>query len=311
MGKLIPEAAEPDYPLSFHFARTLHTLLRGHRGQYYLYHLLGRAGLLERAGRFGFFDGEIYIPLKVPETIFVNDFSLFLGLCEVQLAFQLNTLFPHFTLINCGAYFGQISMRLAKLCPGLDRIVLVDPSSENCEYASANLSLTGKPFDRVHAAVSDHSGMARLVYPHGTDVPDSAYIERSESGDIQVKYIDDIRDDLSIDPAGQNFALKLDVEGEEIAAIHGGADLLRKAAAVCLFVELHSGALARKGRDARDLLGAVGGCRPVRWYSADQPELELDPMAPIFEQLGQQSICDVIGLAGPPTGSGPAWRGSM
>jgi len=62
-------------------------------------------------------------------------------------------------------------------------------------------------------------------------------------------------------------------------------------------MELHPGVLKRTGQTAEALLQSVSKIRPTDWYLADQPELKLDPARPIFPQIGQERICDVIGVA--------------
>jgi FkbM family methyltransferase len=297
LQQLIPSDSDPDYPFSFRVARTLHTLLSGLRGEYFFYSLLGKFNSLDRAGRFEYFGGKVYIPLRVPEALYVNDFSLFQGLREVNFAHQLNSMFDEFVLLDCGGYFAQVSMRIAKLCPGLENTVIFDPNSENCVYARANLELTGKPFKVINAAVSDFSGNATLIFPEGPNVPDSAYIEKCEDGDIGVLRLDDLLASHSMDLSGKNVAIKLDVEGQEKAAVKGAERVIREARAVCFFMELHPGVLKRTGQTAESLLQSVSEIRHTDWYVADQPDLKLMPGAPVFEQIGEERIVDIIGVA--------------
>jgi FkbM family methyltransferase len=297
LRKLIPDDRDPDYPFIFRVARTLYTLLSGYRGEFFLYSLLGKFNKLDQAGRFEYFDGVVYIPLKVPETLYINDFSLFQGLREVNFAHQLNAMFDEFVLLDCGGYFAQVSMRIAKLCPGLSNVVLFDPNSENCEYSQANLQLMGKPYSVINAAVSDFSGKATLVFPEGPNSPDSAFIEKCDDADISVLRLDDLLTTHNLDLAGKNLAIKLDVEGQEMAAVMGAERVIREAGGVCFFMELHPGVLKRTGQTAESLLQSVSEIRSTQWYLADQPDLKLTLNTPIFEQIGEERICDVIGVA--------------
>jgi FkbM family methyltransferase len=259
--------------------------------------LLGKYGRLNFAGRFSYFDSVIYVPLKVPETLFVSDFSLYQGLREVYFANLINAKFREFELIDCGAYFGQVSMRVVKLCPGVSRVVAFDPSTDNCEYTRANLQLTGKPFTVINGAVSNYTGRATLMFPHGSNVPDSAYIEKSDAGNVQVYRIDDLLTTHNIDLAGKNLAIKLDVEGEEKSAVLGARRVIREAAGVCFFIELHPGVLKRNNQTAEELLQLVSEIRSTEWYVADQPNIKLSLDISIFDQIGEERICDVIGVA--------------
>lgn len=297
MRKVIPGDSDPDYPFLFRMARTLYTLLSGFRGEFYLYSLLGKFNRLDQAGRFEYFGDIVYIPLRVPETLYVDDFSLFQGLREINFANQLNSMFDEFVLLDCGGYFAQVSMRVAKLCPGLRNVVLFDPNLENCVYSRANLQLTGKPYSVINAAVSDFSGNATLIFPEGPNVPDSAFIEKCDDGDINVLRLDDLIATHGLDLSGKNVAIKLDVEGQEKAVVKGAERVIREARGVCFFMELHPGVLKRTGQTAESLLQAVSEIRHTEWYVADQPDLKLTLSTPIFEQIGEDRICDVIGVA--------------
>ena len=297
LRQLIPGDRDPDFPFLFRVARTFYTLLSGYRGKFFFYSLLGKFNGLDQAGRFEYFGGRVYIPLRVPETLYVNDFSLFQGLREINFAHQLNSMFEEFVLLDCGGYFAQVSMRIEKLCPGLENTVIFDPNAENCVYSRANLELTGKPFKVINAAVSDFSGNARLIFPEGPNVPDSAYIEKCEDGDIGVLRLDDLLASHSIDLSGKNVAIKLDVEGQEKAAVLGAERVIREAGAVCFFMELHPGVLKRTGQTAESLLQSVSEIRHTDWYVADQPDLKLMSGAPVFEQIGEERIIDIVGVA--------------
>ena len=79
--------------------------------------------------------------------------------------------------------------------------------------------------------------------------------------------------------------------------MRGGERLIREAAGICYFMELHPGVLKRNAQSAEALLQAVSDLRPTRWYLADRPEVELSLEEDIFEQIGGESIIDVIGVA--------------
>jgi len=299
LKKIIPGEGDPDYPFLFRVARTLHTFFYGysHSGQYFFYSLLGKLGQLDRAGRFPHFDGHIFVPLRVSETLYVNDYTHFYSLREVNYAHQLNSMFDEFLFLDCGGYFAQISMRMIELCPGLSEVILFEPSEESCVYAEANLRLSSKPYKVINAAVSDFSGKATLEFPEGKGVQDSAYIERNDKGNIQVVRLDDLLATGELAVSGRNIALKIDVEGQERAAVKGAENVIRGAKGVCFFIELHPEVLRRMGQTAESLLQSVSEIRPTEWYMADRPWLKLDITRPVFEQIGYEKVRDVIGVA--------------
>ena len=282
-----------DFPLLFRLARAFSTLLDGHRGQFFLYHLLSRLGQLKGAGRFRFFDSHIYIPLDIPETLFIRDFSLFEGLREVNFANAvLHNLSANATFIDCGAAFGQVSCRIARLCPNVGTIVAVEPNPVSCAFVEKNLALIeGKATHLVNAAVSNFRGKGELCFPRGEHDTHSAYIRQSDSGSIEVTRIDDLAPLVHGD-----VALKLDVEGAELAAIEGAQETIRRADNICFLVEVHPEVLARTGYRAEDMLMAINRIRETTWVLADAPLTRIDPHRPFFDQV-EKRIYDVIGIS--------------
>lgn len=292
-GFVIPGAGDPDVPGYFRLARATAALLEGRRGEYFLYRLLKRMGLLNRAGRFRFFDRVIYIPLYYPDSVHIRDFSMYEGLRETNFA---NVIMRHLgddaTFLDCGAAFGQICSRVPTLCPGLRQVISVEPNITSVQVLRANQALLqGRRTRVIHAAVSDFSGKGSLEFPHGEGDPHSAYIRPDPDGDIDVMRIDD----LGIE-SGTDLALKLDLEGGEFAAIQGGRETIARAPHFCCFVEIHPGVMQRIGARPEDLLRAISAIRDMRWILADAPLQEIDLERPFFEQV-EPAIYDVIGIS--------------
>lgn len=289
----VPEQQAADLPGYFRVARAFAALLRGGRGEFLVYRLLQRAGLLKRLGRFRFFDGYLYIPLDYLDTLYLWDFTMHEGLREVNFA---NVVIRHLrsqaTLVDCGAAFGQVSCRLAHLCPNLARVVAFEPNPASYQVLSENLRLLeGRHAEAIQAAVADFNGRGRLVFPHGEGDPHAAFIRQHEKGDIRV----DRLDRLDIEP-GSDLALKLDVEGGEFAAVAGAAGLLRSAGRCCCFVEIHPEVLRRNGATAEGLLRAIDEIRQMRWTLAHAPLSGIDPARPFYDQV-EPGIYDVIGVS--------------
>ncbi|WP_077730101.1 FkbM family methyltransferase [Methylocaldum sp. 14B] len=282
-----------DFPLYFRIARALNTLLNGRRGEYFFYSILGKLGLLNRIGRFPFFDSHIYIPLTIPETLFIRDFSLFQALREVNFA---NVIYQSFgnssTFIDCGAAFGQISYRMAKLCPNISNIIAIEPNPDSFFVLRKNLDLLkGKNTYLFNTAVSNFRGKGTLCFPHGQSDPHSAYIKEADFGAIDVIRIDDLQHLYTRD-----VAIKLDVEGGELAAIEGAIETISKADNVCFFIEIHPDVLARNNCNAEDLLMTITNIRDTKWFIADAPLTMINPSKPFFEQVNRK-IYDVIGVS--------------
>lgn len=283
-----------DLPLFFRVAQAWSTIFASRRGEYFIYRLFVMLGLHKQLGRFAFFDGKICIPLDIPDTLRVQDFSLYHGLREVNFANTVNEKLGDFVLIDGGAAFGQVSMRLAKLCPRLKQIVAIDPNPDHVEMLEINLATAGVAFQVHNKAISDFQGNAELIFPHGKDNTHSAYIRESATGNIQVTRIDDI-----VDAGNRDVALKLDIEGQELRAIAGAIKTITAARNICLFVELHPDVLKRNNQKAEELLQAINKVRPFKWVLAHKPSVTIDPATPFFEQVDRQIPYDVIGISQP------------
>lgn len=286
-----PSDRSPVLPLSVVLGQSLLILTKG-RGDYFLHTLLRKIGALNGIGKYPFFDGYIYIPLKNFYTLRLRDFTLYQGLREINFANAIYANLEKFTLVDCGAAFGQISMRLAKLCPGLDKIVAIDPNLTHCQLLEKNLSQGNVAFEVLNIGVSDFTGRAEIVFPNGPDDPYSAYIQQKEDGTIEIKKIDDIQA-----PSNQDLALKIDVEGEEIAVIQGARNTIKAANKVCLFVEIHPTVLRRKSQTGEQILLEASKIRGFKWMLAEQPTHVLDENRPFFDQVAETRQYDVIGVS--------------
>lgn len=66
-----------------------------------------------------------------------------------------------------GAEFGQISIRLARLYPGVKQIFAIDANPDHSEILELNLATAGINFQVYNKAISDFHGNAELIFPHG------------------------------------------------------------------------------------------------------------------------------------------------
>lgn len=297
MNYKLPQQAERDFPLYFRFARAWSMLFQGWRGEYFPMKLLKKFGLLNRAGRFPFFDGSILIPLDVPETRHIRNFSLHSGLREINFANVVWRELKDCLLIDCGSGFGQVSMRMLKLCPSISHVIAIDANSRMCKLSEENLKNVTANFNVLNSAVSNFSGNAELFFPDGEHVFGSAYIRENKDGPIRVIRLDDLPEMFQLSVEGRDIAVKLDIEGQELAAIEGAERMIVGANKVCYFVEIHPDVLRRNNQTPEQLLSAISDLRPTKWVLADLPALEIDLSRSFFEHIGGERICDVIGVA--------------
>lgn len=289
----VPDRSSSAFPFYFKLARVAFALLSGFRGEYFLHRVLKNMGALNKAGRFAFFDSYIHIPLDIPDTLYIYNFSLYEGLREINFANVIyRTLGEESTLIDCGAAFGQISCRLAKLCPNITNIISIEPNNDNGDVLRENLGLlNNKTTHLIDSAVSNFTGKGELCFPRGKFDLHAAYLRKAENGGVDVLRIDDLAPLIKGD-----IALKLDIEGGEIAAIEGAVQTISNAINICFFIEIHPEVLERTKHKAEDVLMAVSSIRNTKWILADDPLMEIDPNKPFFDQV-EMRIYDVIGIS--------------
>lgn len=282
-----------EVPWYFRCARASYAMLAGSRGEYFVYRMLKRAGLLDRTGRFPFYGGHINIPLGIPETLFIHDFSLFHGLREINFANAIHrTLGPQSTLVDCGAAFGQVSCRLSRLCPNISDLVVIEPNPEHHDVLKKNLSMLHDQRVRlVKAGVGSITGRGELQFPNGRADSHSAYVKSSTAGNVELTTIDDLLPEFAGD-----LAMKIDVEGGELDVLEGAEKAIKNARNLCLFIEIHPKVLKRTSQTAEQILQKVSSLRPVTWSIADAPLTVIDPDRSFFSQVPER-IYDVIGIS--------------
>ncbi len=131
---------------------------------------------------------------------------------------------PGGTFIDCGANQGVYTLAASMLVGKTGHVVAIDPQPYAVKCIKQNLDLNG--LDNVtiiEAAVSDKKGVATLDFSQ-SEV--SASIINNYGGsrthDVETNRLDDIVESRNLTPA----IIKLDVEGAELMALHGAANLI-------------------------------------------------------------------------------------
>ena len=127
----------------------------------------------------------------------------------------------NFSFYDCGANFGYWSA----FCTGLGcrRVVAVEASESTCRFLAENARANG--FTALHRALHSRSGIVVRIdedQPHAGRHVD---FESDSGGNVETISIDDLVGD---DPGP--LIVKLDVEGQEIAAFAGARRTARKPA---------------------------------------------------------------------------------
>lgn len=282
-------------PLLFHVAKALER--KGIRGSSRMLHSLERLGWLNRPVDYSIGDAvSILVPiarngydrydLDHYETDFLAALAKAIKQCQGE-----------FTLIDCGADIGVISLKLLAICPSITRIIAFEPNSEAFPWLKHNLDRLKIAGEATNAAVSDFTGSGRLAAPDARFTPGMEtnhtqyFLEAAADGPIVVTKIDS----LLLKALG-NLALKLDLEGGELAALKGASRTISGAANVVVAIEAHPAVTARTGIDPAECLRFLASLRPFR-FSVSETGLRLDPSKPVFEQVAPEQVYNIICIA--------------
>jgi FkbM family methyltransferase len=195
--------------------------------------------------------------------------SVYLDLFALQLQrILLPLLRPGDAVIDVGANFGFWSLLAAKRgCT----VTAIEPVPPTAELLRKNVRHNGLE-DQVRVlpiAVSDFAGQLSLTMPNGESGHASAHAYPSaiaEVFDVRTATLDEIGGQ------GSFRLLKVDVEGHELAVLHGAEQLLRENRADYLLVELVEGHLRRAGSSSAEIVEYLLGIgySPIRWVDENE-----------------------------------------
>ena len=195
---------------------------------------------------------------------------------ELELLFR-DSVSVDYTFIDCGANFGYWSVLVSSAPYGSHKAIAIEPSSQNFAKLKNNAEINGNRFEVIKCAIGASKGTARLS---GTKHEAFSIAGDADSGgeDVPVIALDDLLAEGKISANGK-YLIKLDVEGVEIEAIKGGAQLLQ--GDIVLLCEEH-------GNDPN---------HTVSRYILEQTPLKLivyDPRSQRLETVTELSILDRI-----------------
>jgi FkbM family methyltransferase len=164
---------------------------------------------------------------------------------------MLQLIRPGDSVLDLGAHVGTFSLAAAALgC----RVLSVEASPRNAKLLEASVARNGFQNMRVaHAAVAERAGTVRFIPngPHGL-----IYTPAVDLPSVTVRALP--VDQLLAEVGWQRVDLiKMDVEGSEIAAIHGMSRLLARKDAPRIIYECNAYTLRFFERTAKELKGAL------------------------------------------------------
>ena len=197
------------------------------------------------------------------------------------------------TWIDCGADIGILTALVAAGCRELKEIIALEPNPVPFAYLQRNLAHLPFPARAVSSAVADFQGKGTLAFSPHDPSDHSRFLAEDEKGDLEVIRIDD----LGIAP-GEPVALKIDVEGGELAVLRGARQALANASAWVVALEAHRNVFRRTGIDPCECVRYLAQIGSVETKVAERPDVMLDADQPYFDQV-REKITNVVCVHAP------------
>ncbi|MBX5468827.1 MAG: FkbM family methyltransferase [Thermoleophilaceae bacterium] len=204
---------------------------------------------------------------------------IYLGLYEREAADHVATLIrPGDLVVDVGANCGFWT--LAAVRQGAD-VVAIEPVPSNLELLRRNLALNGEErrVRVVEAAAGEGGGRIEIRIPATADGSEQASIHHSAGDDARPVEVELVSIDSVVAGEEQPVRLmKMDVEGNELAALRGAERAIAGGRVQHLILEMMDENLARAGTSAREVADWLvsHGFRPERWF--DQKGFGLRPL---------------------------------
>lgn len=277
-----------DAPLLLRLSRMLDR--RSWRGGQALLRLARRLGTLDRAARYPLGAGiavDVPLSLRPMDARDVADYEA--DLVE-RLAEAIDAMGGPVTLIDCGADFGLVSMKLVARCRRIARVIALEPNPVTHGVLAGNLARLPCPAVAELAAAGDVSGRGELRFPdHDPASEVSRFVVPGETGAFPVVTIDAI----AADERGC-IVLKCDVEGSELAVVRGALETLRSVPGFVVAFEAHPDQVARTGIEPMEIVAELRRIARCRVVVAETGLALIDQRTPLFQQLGVRRIVNVV-----------------
>lgn len=194
-------------------------------------------------------------------------------------ALSRNATNEHFTLVDCGADLGLMTLKLFNSGFAIDRVYAFEPNEDKFPYLQKNVSQLPGEVRALELAVGNSVGRGSLRQPQNDKSDEAAFVQANSDGAVEIQTLDDI-----IKPA-DNLIIKLDIEGGELDALRGAQELIRGCRKILVLLEAHWAVASRTEIDPIELVGELQSTKSgLRAFVAEKPDAPLTD-APFFSQF--------------------------
>ncbi len=222
-----------------------------------------------------------------PENYYLEEIEPFTSVLNEQLV--------AFDFFDLGADVGVVSALVNKYCDKVNNIYCFEPNPTSFEVLQTNIANIDSAHKTYNMAVSDFVGQCHFTFNQSQGSDHEGHLITTEQGLTQVTTVDAVIDDAGL-VIHDNVAIKIDVEGQELATLSGAQQLIQQAKRVVILLELHPDVLARDNQQPESLFSAAEDLRAFKWIVPVQANQEIDRTLPFFEQFKTQQY-DVIGIS--------------
>jgi FkbM family methyltransferase len=274
--------------LPWHVRFAAERLRAGKRGGNFLLRNMRSAGMLDKC---------IALPINSRESVLVPLYWMYVWLSDSLETYEQDAVTKFSAavaamgapsvMVDCGADVGIFSRAVLARTPNVVRLIAFEPNERSYSLLKRNTSGLAIQTDILCGGVLDEPGQGTLnAEPYKSH---GGFVQHSDTGGTKLYTVDQ----MGIAP-DHGLAMKIDVEGGELAVLRGAAKTIRAARRIVVQFEAHPEVTERTGVDAVECLKLLASLRDCSWFVAERPEAKITLDKPFFEQTHADSNCNVI-----------------
>jgi FkbM family methyltransferase len=263
-------------------------LRAGKRGGNFLLRNMRRAGMLDKCIALPISDSErVYVPLYWMYVWHSDSLATYEEAAVAKFSAAVAAMGAPSVFVDCGADVGIFSRAVLARAKNVERLIAFEPNERSYSLLRRNTEKLAIRADVLCAGVLDEPGRGTLNADRYKS--HAGFVQHSDSGGTKLYTVDQMEI-----PADHGLAMKIDVEGGELAVLRGAAKTIRAARRMVVQFEAHPEVTARTGVDAVECLRFLTSLRDCSWSVAERPDARIALDRPLFEQTHAESNCNVI-----------------